>query len=121
MSSDDPTQKEQLGDLEEEKTFHNEKLGGAFTFRLPFVYDELAVLRRRAQIMGVPENLAGPELLALSHSQAMFEVYNVQAPRSFKMDKQRSWAPFIDLMTEVRDWHDQFFRSMGPKEEPVSS
>lgn len=109
----EPSLTEQMGDIEDEKTFHNEKLGGSFTFRLPFVMDEVAVLRRRVQIMGIPEEMAGQEIITVSHARAMFEVYNVHAPHGFNIDKLRTWAPFLELMSEVGNWHNEFFRSVG--------
>jgi len=116
MADEGLTPVETEGELEEEKVFHSKKLG-SFTFRLPYSMDEILVLRRRAQIMGIAENLAGPELLAISHAQAMFEVYNVHAPHKFDVSRMRTWAPFLTLMTEVGNWHQDFFRQVGDQEE----
>jgi thioester reductase-like protein len=115
VTTEDLTPTEETGELEEQKVFTNKKLG-SFTFRLPYVFDELNVLRRRAQILGVPEENAGRELLALAHSQAMYEIYLIEAPRKFKIENLRSWADFLDLLALVQAWHQEFFRNMDGEE-----
>ena len=117
MSVDELTLKEKAGQLEDEKTFYSKSLGGNFVFRLPFIFDELNVLRRRAQIIGVPESTAGPELLATAHAQALYETYLVQAPHKFDLSKLRSWGPFLRMMGEVQTWHQDFFQNLGDEEE----
>lgn len=111
---------ENVGLIEDEKTFHNQKVGGSFTFRLPYVMDDLEVLKRRALIMGIKEELAGPELMALAHARAMFEVYCIHKPFGFRVEKLRSWQPFMRLMVEVREWHESFREVLGDEEDQDS-
>lgn len=115
---------EEFGEIEKEKTIPAPKLGGAFTFRLPYAMDEIKVLRRRAEIVGLPEALAGAELLGYAHARALFDVYCIHQPHDFRFDPDdkgngglKSWVPFLTMMEEVRDWHARFRRSLGDEEE----
>lgn len=119
MATSTESPKEQMGEIENEKEFHSPQLG-TFIFRLPYIMDELAVLRRRVQLMGIAEELAGQEMIAIAHARAMIEIYTVRAPHNFNFDKLRDWTPVLDLAGQLNTWHQDFFRSMAPAEREAS-
>lgn len=104
-----------IGEIAKEKVIAKPDLGGSFTFRLPHALDELAVLRRRAEIVGVSEILAGAELVGYSHALAMFHVYCVHQAPDFDLEKLDTLDDFMEMMEEVRDWHETFRQRVGRK------
>jgi hypothetical protein len=108
---------EAVGEVSKEKVVPAPELGGSFTFRLPFALDHFQVLRRRAEIVGIPEALAGVELLGSAHALAMFETFCTH--EAVKLDLSTAGPeiidPFMKMMEEVRDWHETFRNRVGRK------
>lgn len=112
---------EEAGEFAKEKTIPCPELGGAFTFRLPHAWDEIKVLRRRAEIVALPEAVAGAELLGYAHATAMFQTYCVHQPREFDLDEMDLWTPFLAMMEEVRGWHETFRQRVAKEKESAGA
>lgn len=106
-----------VGEIAKEKVIPAPELGGSFTFRMPYALDHFQVLRRRAEIVGIPESSAGDELLSYAHALAMFETYCIHEARKLDLAKEepKVLTHFMAMMGEVSAWHDTFWGRVGPK------